>query len=345
MLKELVATAVQFANQPILLHQEMPDDPRAFQAPELRNLIQAGAGKSPSILEAAIHDLLPGLNVPNVYQASRIAQIIGTFVEWGAAQDAAIAPLLNRLEPQVAAARRFIGRFGSAPTNLETAFAEDPDDFVAWRGLMFMGVAAMTMLARSVPGRQLARQHPAFLADVEALANELDESYNIAWYLSETLSMVDDLRVLVLNLEKHEGFWVRLTAVRNNFHFFTLLQCALGISESPAEVCQVAQGEAPLSGRMSDHAVYTYLVWSGLLPDGSVNPIALAWGEAMPTELPDFQGAPILLLGSGGPHRSWDGGFFAPLHDALHSSVEIEQTLDSREFDGWLERLRSAPRA
>lgn len=343
-LKECIATALQFASQPMHSHHDMPEDASAFSAPELQNLVRAGSGKPPSLLDEAIHELLPGLKVPNVYQASRIAQIIGTFVEWGAPAETAIELLLERLDAQIPAARRFIGKFGSEPSDLDRAFSEDGNDFAAWRGLTFMGVAAMTLLACSIPGRQLAKQRTTLRAGLDALADEPDDDFNVAWYLSEILSLDDELKVLVLNLEEHQGYWVKLTAIRNNFHFFTLLQCALGISGSPKQVCSAARGEIETLPGMTDHCVYTYLFWSGLLPDGKINPGILAWGEMTPSQTPRFQGVPILLLASGGPARSWDGDFFASLHEALRSNVDIERTLDRAEFDDWIKRIRTAPR-
>jgi hypothetical protein len=344
MLKEYVATALEFANRPVHSYEDMPEGPAAFSVPELQNLVRAGNGNPLPLLDDAIKELIPGLDIPNVYQASRIAQIIGTFVEWGATPGMALEPLLGRMDAQVSAARRFVHKYGTEPTNLAYAFSEDPDDFAAWRGLTFMGLAAMTMLARSVSGRQIARQRTTLWEELRALADELADGFNIAWYLSEMLSVDDELKVLVLNLDKRQGHWVKLTAVRNNFHFFTLLQCALGISNSSTQVCLAARGEHETTQQMSDNGVYTYLVWDGLLPDGKVNPIALAWGEMMPSELPRFQGVPILLLTSGGPARSWDGGFFASLHEALRSSVDIEQVLDNAEVEDWIGRIRAAPR-
>jgi hypothetical protein len=340
MLKGRIEAVLALINQPIQSIQDMPEDGAAFSAPEWQRLVQAGYGQPSSVLDEAVRSLIVGIDVPNLYHASLVAQIAGAFVEFGADAEIALETVLNRLEPQLVAARRFVDQFGEKPADLSLAYTESADDCTAWRGVPYMGLAAMTMLARSVSGRQKAHQRTALCG----AAAGLEGAIRVCFYLSKVLALVDDLKVLILDVENRQGWWVRVTGIQNNFHFFTLLQCALGISRGEPDLCAVAQGEVEMTSSMTDGAVRSYLSWLALTPDNKVIPFGLIWGEITPADIPQLDGVPIVIMGSGGPQRYWDADMFAPLHDALRSSVTVEETLDSSEVDRWLERIRSAPR-
>ena len=213
-----------------------------------------------------------------------------------------------------------------------------------WYALRFTGCAAMAMLCRDVETRKQARERIDLIQRAESARS--DNPY--AYYLAELLGMADDERLLVLDMTRRLGFRVHLTAIRNNFHLFTLLQDAL-LSHSSAQVWQgprvhplavaVAKSERMLSDISPNEwgadgegetALWTYYTWQALKPDGSLRTLAekaagqtphWVWGEGKPTEIPLLDGERIVLLGPLEMPRSWNCGFFAPLHPALRSSV------------------------
>jgi hypothetical protein len=163
-----------------------------------------------------------------------------------------------------------------------------------------------------------------------------------AYYLAETLGMIDDERLLVLDLPRKLGFRVHLTAIRNNFHLFTLLQDGLCPRANSLPVA-LAKGERMLSdispnewqGDENDRAIWTYAPWSALKLDGSLTPMQWIWGEGKPTDIPLVEGKRVMLLGPLTTPRSWSVGFFAPLHPALRSAVRIDSVLSAAEFKAW----------
>ena len=95
-----------------------------------------------------------------------------------------------------------------------------------------------------------------------------------------------------------------------------------------------------------DTALWTYYTWLALKPDGtfrtmSDGPPEWVWGEMKPTAIPTFAGERIILLGPLETPRSWDIGFFAPLHPALRSSVCIEGILSMDECNRWLHVIQA----
>lgn len=315
-----------------------------------------------------------------------IANVCGVAVEMGAEPTTAGVPILDRLPSLLAGAKELADalhkRFGHP--NLE-AIPEEQWDAAArqspeageevrrFLSIAFAGRAAMTMLARSKPLRDLGRPRDD-LAQAVMAARDVNP---YAFFLAELLGSADGEEVVVLDPARQAGFRVRLHCVRNNFHFFTLLQHTLlshpkyagWAGEKPATVLEaVAKGERMMGdvtqeewaasgtvdekGEVYDRGVFQFYQWPAVQPDGHIetakeaepNQPWWAWGEMHPGQLSDLDGVRLLILGEPEMPRAWGVGFFAPIHPALRSAVTIERELSAESVKGWLDEIKAVPR-
>lgn len=367
---QLVADFLDALNQRTARH----DDASSVEqfAGAYQGLIQFARGASRADLDEMQRALLPALlQAETNWEFGCIANTCGTLVECGGDPSLAIEPILDRITRQLESVPDYIETMRVhlgidhphrvAEGDWHTLGREHPDHawvIGEWYALRFTGCAAMTMLCRDPEARRHARER----IDLVQRADSTRSDSPYAYYLAETLAMADDECFVVLDLTRKVGYRVRLLAVRNNFHFFTLLQDALRDSRATVEGVQahslaatIARGERMLSDispaewglegqNENDSAQWTYAPWTALQPDGTLTPMAWIWGEAKPSEIPTLEGEGIVLLGPLETPRSWSVGFFTPLHPALRSAVTIETTLDADEMSDWLRKIDRANR-
>jgi hypothetical protein len=322
-----------------------------FSTPALAALMRlAQAVSTPDELNELLAGVAPLVRATDPFRGSALAISCGTLVEFGA-DPAVLAPhLLAELPRHLALAARLRQRARTAPNDPAALLADDPDGFRSAQGLTYFLLATMAVLCRGASFRQLARANPEITAGIAALRT----AHREANFVAQVLDFTDGMELLVLVPEKELGFRVALEAVNFNFHLFTLLQAALiGGEYLPGDppsddVVAVATGAAPHRHLLSDHAQFHFYTWQGLLPDGSLAAMNLdTWvpGEARPSEIPEFEGSRIVLIGPAllGA-RMWDSNFFANIHDALESSAEVVEELAPEQVAAWLSRIRQAPR-
>ena len=281
-----------------------------------------------------LHAFSDGLTtIRSNWEFGAAANTCGMIVEWGGDPVIALAPILDRIADQLARVPEFVRvmqeQLGVEHPNVvaeadwPTLGQEHPEHawvIGEWYALSFTGCAAMTMLCRDVESRQQARARIDLVQRAESVRS--DNPY--AYYLAELLGgMIDDERLLVLDVPRRLGFRVLLTAIRNNFHLFTLLQDALLAHPTAAGwtgprvrplVASVANGTRMLESISPnewepdgerDTALWTFYVGSALKPDGSFTTMnentpqlpGWIWGEMKPTEIPAFDGERVALLG------------------------------------------------
>lgn len=302
----------------------------------------------------------------SAFEFGCLANTCGQIVEIGADPAIAADPILDRLTEQLARVRDFVDVMQQhlhieypsrvAERDWDSLGHAHPDHawvIGEWFALRFIGAAAMTMLCRDLDIRKSARVRVDLVQNAEAARS--DNPY--AYYLAETLAMVDDERLIVLDIPREMGFRVHLTAIRNNFHLFTLLQDAL-LSHPSASgwtgprvrsaIVAVARGDRMVSdvspnewaaenamqenGSVSDSALWTYCTASLIKPQPPNALPPWIWGEMKPTDIPQIAGERVMVLKPLQIERSWDIAFFAPLHPALRSSVTVERMLEPEEF-------------
>ncbi len=213
---------------------------------------------------------------------------------------------------------------GNAPAGLgELALAWVP----AFRRLV---IGAMARLARSVPARQRARAHRELDTGMRRLA-ELCEGWHIRYILA-ILDMLDDTPLLLVETETGAITRYRATGIRNNFHLITLLE-GLDPFELAARRDQLVRASR-------GYYNWGYLgITSNLARDVIQTMIP---GDARATDLPQFEGTRVVVRTPTGVQRSWDFAFVAPIHDALRSTLEVEQVLTASEARALLECMAAA---
>ncbi len=322
-----------------------------------------------------------------IWEFSCLANTCGIAIENGADAAACIDPILDRLTVQLRGTPELHAKLTEliGTSNLDTVPEDQWADLAnrspetaqrmrEFLGLGFNGRAAMAILCRSAELRHKARTREDLIE--AAVAGRQFNPY--AHYLSEVLLASDDDDVIVIDLDRNLGFLVRLHAVRNNAHLFTLLQAALlahptaatAAVEPPSPLLtSIAKGERMLdavtpaewqaSGRMNeqgevyDRAVWQFYQWPALQPDNTVETWAKAqpyspwwvWSEMYPRDIVELDGMKIVLLAKPEMPRNWAIGFFAPVHPSLRSEVVVRSVLSAESVAEWLTRIREMPRA
>jgi hypothetical protein len=369
------------------LHQreaerDSPESLRGFVA-ALEKLVGVARVAPPATLDR----LLKLLSVDLAADASHwrfgfVAQPCGMLVEWGGDPALVLEAILDRIERQFAeapaAARVFQEELGiDEPIRVEDdqwpAVAANHPGHAAlvsdWLMLGFTGRAAMTMLCSRTELRHQARTRAALWHAVDAARAFTP----YAFYLAETLALADDESLLILDTTRRLGFRVRLVAIRNNHHFFTLLQDTLlshptgsswtgkrgrplltALAKCERTLADItpeewAAEDAQYEFGVEDEALWSYHTWPAMKVDGTLQSLSespdlpfAVWGEQKPSEIPAFDGERIVLLGPLEFPRRWSLQYFAPLHRSLRPGVEIVEQLEEEEYARWIEKLKSS---
>ena len=243
-----------------------------------------------------------------------IANTCGMIVEWGGDPGIAIEPILDRITGTLERVPDFV-EVMQTHLGVEHPIGSrrmiGPRSAPPIQTMPGSSANGMPCVSPAVPRWQCCAEtlnHASGPAGIElvqrAEAARSDNPY--AYYLAETLALVDDERLLILDATRNLGVRVHLTAIRNDFHLFTLLQDALGAYPRPM-VVSVAKSERMLSDISpnewgpegeGDSAIWTYYTWHALKPDGSLGTLkekaagqlpAWIWGEGKPTDIPLFE--------------------------------------------------------
>lgn len=309
-----------------------------------------------------LDEVLGALETPlresDPYRSARVALFCGSLVEQGADPELLVDAVVDVMERCLFEALQLVVEVEARwdldspddlPDEMLVQFFEQEAMWVkCWRALGFIILPAMTMLARSVSARERARERESLLQVVESM----DEIHGLVDYLYQLLFMVDDKEFLVLHPGETKGFKVHVEGVRNNYHLFTLLQQALlldpdgplltGVTPEP-ELGEIARGEAPLQQPMSDLGLWKYVNWTQMAQHTDVAALEdeahQISGEGSPLAIRKFRDQRVILLETTWSQHSWDANFFAPLHDALCSKVEVLEILSPTEVEHWLQQF------
>ncbi|MFT4540574.1 MAG: hypothetical protein ACI841_000949 [Planctomycetota bacterium] len=281
------------------------------------------------------------------FNASRLAYVIGVFIEQGADADHVSRELTTCLASALQHLRELQEAVGGTVDEPLAHLQEHADGVRALLGLKDLSLAVMTVLCRAKKSRIEVRTWSNFRRDLEEL------SFPNAGYLRGLLGCVDDLELTVIHVHQMRGYRVTAQAVRNNFHLFSLLQAELignpldgrleGPTLDPAMIAYM-RGETHQRPSDSDWAVWhfgTYRSWTkgGFLADIQLTNI---WGEMSPADIPMLDGQRFVLLGpSPLRSKSWDANFIASLHDAHEPRLSSHQ-LTKREVQECLDRIVAA---
>lgn len=308
----------------------------------------------PMVWDEVFSYLVPAFQEGDLYKVSRAALLCGSYVERGADPDILVDAMVDICEASLIQALQLVADVEehwdlASPDDLpkeclQTVWELNPEWLKGWNALRFIILPTMTMLARSMPARERARRKQPLLSIVDAM----DEVHGLVPYLAELLFMVDGRELLVLHPKEKKGFRVRANAIRNNYHLFTLLQQSLlGEQDGPLlkgslpypALGPIARGEALLEQSMMDEGVWKFYHWTRLAKSVSteMQDDTLIQGEASPDTIRTCRGTAVIVLEHAKTPYTWDANFFAPLHDALRSQVEILDILSPAQVTEWLD--------
>ena len=349
-LADVLSALTDYANKPATAHDLRAEPGDTFGGPPFTTLMQFVQGLGARAdLDAVITAVAATIRTSDPFRSGTIALACGTLVEWGGDPGTVFPHLLSELPRHLALARRAHEHEEMAPGAL---FDADPDAARAAKGLTYLLLATMTVICRKAEFRQALRADPEIISGIEAIHS----THREANFVARVLDLVDDTELLVLAPNEQKGFFVKLEAIASCAHLFTLLQAALidgghlaGAPTDP-EVLAVARGEQPPEQLLTDHARFHFTPWYSLTSaepsaESALDGLMVMGVEAHPSGIPRFEDVPVVLVGpTVFAARSWDSNFFANIHDALRSRVEIIEVLSEAEAAKWLGRIRSAPR-
>lgn len=331
----VLAALAEYVNRPATSYDIKAEPGEIFSAPPFAQLGRfLPALQTKEEWDTFVSEMAALLRAGDPFRVSVLALNCGSLVERGVPAELVAPHLLAALPRHLALAGRAA----------ETTFEIEPDAIRARSGLTFLLLATMAVLCRGAAFRQAARANPDIVAGIEALCDDHDE----AAFVSQVLNFVDGAELVVLAPREEKGFRVTLEAISTNAHLFTLLQAALlsgghltGESLDD-EVIAVATGEHPHTQQLFDHARFNFAPWYAE-PTDAIGSLMAMPVDGSPVDIPQLDYQRIVVLGP--PvlgARSWDSGFFANIHDALRSRVEVIEVLPREQVVAWLERIRQA---
>jgi hypothetical protein len=339
-----VLTALaEYANKPATSRDVRAEPGETFGRPPLTTLMQyVQELDSKAELDSVLADVAKLIGAADPFRGAVLALNCGTLVEMGGDPHAVFPHLLAELPRhlKLAVAAR---EAALSPSEL---FDTNPDAARALNGLRYFLLCVMTVICRDAAFRRALRTNDAI---VDAIV-KLRDGHAEADFVAQVLGYTDDLELVVLAPNEQKGFRVQLEAVATCAHLFSLLQAELiaggHLEGEPAdpEVLAVARGESAPTESLSDHARFHFAAWNGLTADGTLAGVDFAsWlgVEMSPIDIPTVDGTPVVLVG---PmvlgSRAWDSNFFANVHDALRSRVEVVEVLPPTQVSAWLDRIR-----
>ncbi len=221
---------------------------------------------------------------------------------------------------------------------VEERAATHPDEVTAW--LELRRFCLPTIAAATHDRVALTRLvHARFGADLDLL-RRVEPHCRFLHILHRVLL---DAPLRFVHAPTGRVFDLRVDAVATNFELHTLLAHALaeplGMDPPDPEIVACLQGRGPrqlLKPSHSAWALYAPAAYADLLAGRKVPHERWVWNESIPAEIPQVDGARVLVAGDQSFARDWETGrTFA----ALGGRVEVVAELDEAAAAAFRERL------
>ena len=306
----------------------------------------------------------------DVYKASVVANFIGFACEKNEDTSAGKG-VVDLLIKACGLVEEFFGYFADEegevelPENLDFAkmYEENSQCVRAYYGFNNLCVAAMAFLARDNECREYLRSFEGIKDSLYFLAMEAPQTpyTKSVFYINRVFDTCGKLPLLVLDIERKQGFFAEAKDIDNCFHLLFLLEeemCgkvanAYGMEnwEFDEDLSALAHGEYPQCGDKSYTTCFTELNYGEYIwkkqnaGKEDVNPNEwlnfLIWGEMSPLNIQDLDGYAVIMIERNGPSRSFSPGFLCVGHTALQPYVKIERALSEQEYEEWVSKLDS----
>ncbi len=337
----------------------------------LAAVLEEAEHAEPTARNRALRHLATVIVATDVTRASLVALGCGALVESGGDPQLALPAVLGRLPAVLQQAITFadvcqslaeeppedldagpddVSEPGTCVDDFGAMVAEElPEEAQAWTALEPLCMGAIAMLSRSPAARREARRDTKLVADLQ----QLGPLHRRARYLGNLLRVVDNEEVLVLHPEAGRGYRLRLRGVGDNFQLHTLLADVLlgdpdkGFLSGPRPDPRVV---AAARNRVADRSVgvavgsFHLVDWHGLQADGTLcdpatNPACWIAGEAIPADIPLFEGTRVLLLGPPVIPQTWDAN---RTFEGMEADVQLVEVLNPAAVRDWLGRISRA---
>ncbi|MGX2998749.1 hypothetical protein JNUCC64_31530 [Streptomyces sp. JNUCC 64] len=277
--------------------------------------------------------LLPEVAAPD---RAEVALAVGECVARGADPVGCAPALLTAVREALTVAARFPERWrGAGGGELPLPDGGSPHTGVAarvggevataWWNLPRWETAALAVLHHRT-ARGAVADRAALLVEVGRIAAAAE---GLLTCLDYALRVLDDQPLVVLHRPTRTGYRLRMTGIADNFQLHTLLAAELaGGGHVPGEVptaeavavCRNVPGQVPTAGTFRLTA-----------PDGGE-----VWNEGTPSDIPEVDGARLLVLDPPPYARGWPAGRFFP---EMPGDLVLERVLDAGETERWFGRV------
>lgn len=247
----------------------------------------------------------------------------------------------------------FCSTGAALPPDLPLLYKQNSTWAKAYCGFNILCISAMAFLSRDSGLRTLLAELE--LAEkIEFLIEETPNSPYLKsiYYVDTMLKTCSDLKLLVLQPGRRQGFYATANDLNNCFHLLFLLEEEIAQKcgekyganfQAEDPVIRLAHGEYP-----EEVWVYSYttcFMECNYTTAGHENfqnddAMAMIWGEMPPDCIPMVDGRAVIVLLNSGPTRSFDVSFLAVPHEALNPYVQIEEELSPEEYDAWMRKFK-----
>ncbi|MEO0475505.1 MAG: hypothetical protein AAF085_05990 [Planctomycetota bacterium] len=263
--------------------------------------------------------------------AGFLALTLGAGVENGASPRETIVPVLQAMLDRTK-------DISTADENDEYEEIEDEIDIELAKGLDFFGQSIVAHIQRLDDPRKTI---PNFEEAVEELERVEHFANGPTWVLA--LLRMTSGELVVLHGTTLSGVRVKYDNISNCFHFFSLLQGAIG-TDMPGgkhpDISVMAKASGDDMGECHDEAWWHF----GQPFSKEADLASMVFGEMQPTSIGSVDRTQVILLWP--PimqSRSWDSGFFHPKIESKPAMVNVLSKLTDIEIAEWREKLGLDP--
>lgn len=242
------------------------------------------------------------------------------------------------------------------PPEVPELYKENASQARAYCGFNILCVSTMAFLTRDAALRQLLAEM-GLEEELAYLSEEVPESPYLksVTYVNSMLKTCSDLKLLVLQPGKRQGFFAVANDLNNCFHLLFLLEEQIAENLGHSYGLESFPAAAPLIGLA--HGEYPEEAWAESYSTAFMecnystadhaefrneDAMALIWGEMPPDCIPAVDGRAVIVLFEGGLRRGFDAPFLFVPHSALRPYVRIEGELTEQEYDAWLTKTEEA---
>lgn len=239
------------------------------------------------------------------------------------------------------------------PSDFSKIYKRNKDWVRAYYGFERICISAMSFLTRDVELRLLLREM-GMEEKIRYLAEETPNTpyLHSIYYVGRMLDTCANLKLLVLDPEKQQGFFAVANDMDNCFHLIFLLEEQIakkvgekyGMDHFNVEETVVQLGHGVMVENLEeieDDSYHTHFLeynYGAILEQEDIP--YLIWGEMPPEAIPSIDDYGIIVLKKAENYRRFDIRFLASYHTVLKPAVEIERELTKEEYEMWIGRIK-----